>query len=168
MMFMDKNIIPQSEKAMNYRLIVAGIMTLLVCLLVTLLFNTALGFGTNIEKFIVRTLWFSAIIMYAIAVLLDFSTRKKSKYVLDPDSLVVYKNRVFGMSKVMYRYDSMLAVEVNQSGLGSAMSAGSIVIKIAKLDNDIVLQQVLNPEKQAQRIKDAIVKHSPHSAALVV
>ena len=156
-----------AKDGLRLQIIGTGVFILIVCIVVSLLFSFILGANTRIERFILLLMWILLPLCWVGGSLLLWNKWEKSGYFYTKDSLIVRKATLFGRVDEMYRFDSMLSVQVRQGPLDKKGSYGTIVINVPKLGKDIILQYVKDPQDQALKLKNHIGKFDSGSNTLI-
>jgi len=116
------------------------------------------------------------IVMYAlvIACLWGLSTLimvvkwRATEYVVHPEFVHVERPKTLTQTQTtMYRYESMVSVSINQGLYAKEKKYGDIKLKIPKIDNDVVLKDVNDPEKALHDIQIRINARPANVEALV-
>lgn len=162
----DQDKIITSHKGIQTYVISAGVVTLLICLGVTWLVVRAPS-QTGIGTLLLGLTWIGLPIVWLISAWLAYLRDKKKGYFLTDDALIVRGGGLASVHEELYRYDSMLAVSVNQGLVGKSGGYGTISITIPKLDTPVVLRYVMNPEAQAMKLKARISGQGSRRNSLV-
>lgn len=146
-----------NDMGLRVRIATAGVAVLGICLFMTIVFRDVLGLGTNIERYVLLALWVLLPAMWLIGSAMARSKWGKTTYKLTDDSLVVIQGNGFGgKSRQLYRYDSIISVDIEQDAWGTRHGYGDIYLQIPRLDKQIVLRGVMEPEKQTKALKARI------------
>lgn len=147
-------LIERDETALRIRIAQSGLAILALCIVTTVLFQTALGFQTRAERLVLTALWLTLPVTWAIGSAAAWITRNKLQYYLLPKAVMISKAGFVGRHEQMYRYDSILSVGVRKGWYGKQYGYGDIVLTIPKLAHGLVLRDVKNPQAWAQVIKE--------------
>ena len=147
--------IPTSAAAVRMKIIINAVVVVLFGVLVTILFKTALGFGTRIESLVLWLLWICLPILWGIWSWSLLLAQRKTTYKLAQDSIVARRKGLFGITEQYYRYDTVLAVEARQDLLTGGQY-GSIVLKVHRLQLPAKLENIERPDEYARRIKQLV------------
>lgn len=156
-----------AKDGLRVQIIGSGIFILFICIVVSVLFASVLGMNTRIERFVLTLMWISLPLCWVGGSLLLLKKWRKSGYFYTKDSLIVRKATLFGSIDEMYRFDSMLSVQVRQGPIDKKGSYGTVVINIPKLGKDVVLHYVKNPQDQALKLKNHIGKFNSGTSTLI-
>lgn len=162
-MHRSEEIIPTCSDGLDTRIALNAAFTALFGVGVTILFNTALGFGTRVETLILWILWICLPLLWGISTWVIKSAQKKTTYTLASDSLVVRKVGLFGIREQYYRYDFIVAVAVRRAGLFTRADYGTISLHMQRQPASVQLDFVKNPEHYAQQIRRLMTlrSHTP-------
>lgn len=151
----QEEIIPTSAAVVRAKITMNVVGVILFGATVTILFKTALGFGTRIESLILWLLWICLPILWSIWSWSLLTAQRKTTYKLAQDSVVVRKEGFFGATEEYYRYDTILAVEARRD-LILGEDYGSIILKVHRLPLPTTLENIQGPKEYAQRIKQLV------------
>jgi uncharacterized membrane protein YdbT with pleckstrin-like domain len=147
--------------ALNVGIAKAGLWVLVTCALITVLFRTVIGIGSNVESYLLWALWVLLPGMWVIGSMIARDKWRKSSYSLTKDAVVVTKgNMVGGKSRQMYRYDAIIAVDVEQDLWGSRFGFGDVHLEIPRLGRRVILRAVNNPHEQTKQLKARVTQQS--------
>lgn len=146
-----------NDMSLRVGIATTGLAVLGICLLLTVIFRAVLGLGTNIERYVLLALWILLPGMWILGSVMARRRWGKTSYKLTNDALVVIQTSTFGgKSRQLYRYDSIIAVDVEQDAWGSRHGYGDIYLEIPRLHKRVVLKAVMEPEKQTRELKARI------------
>lgn len=132
-----------SNSALKIGILSTALAVLCICIFVTILFMTSLNFGSSVETAALLFLWLSLPLMLAVGSLGAVMRKRNTRYTLTENSLIVRYGNIFGSSKeVMYRYDSILSVESDQSKLGNIYGYGDVRIAVPRLNEPVILRGI--------------------------
>lgn len=158
-------IIPKSEVFVKNTIILNLVATLLLAGSVSLLLIIILPTNSRIQTPLLIIIWSILPLGWIVGSAALVLRERNTKYILGPQTLTIKNGSFFGSStEALYRYDSMLSVESNQSFFGRKYNYGTIHITVPKLEtaNAVQLKAVDNPHEQAKRIKNAVITVSSH------
>lgn len=146
-----------SDIGLRVRVATTGVAVLGICLFMTVVFRGVLGLGTNFERYVLLALWILLPAMWLLGSIMAQNKWRKTTYKLTNDALVITQGSTFGgKSRQLYRYDSIIAVDVEQDAWGSRNGYGDIYLDIPRLGRRVVLRGVMEPEKQTKALKARI------------
>lgn len=105
---------------------------------------------------------------WGLATLIMVIKWRATEYVVHPEFVQVERSKTLTQTQTtMYRYESMVSVSINQGFYAKEKSYGDIKLKIPKIDKDVVLKDVNNPEKTLHDIQIRINARPANVEALV-
>lgn len=153
------------QSAIKKQIVISGVFLLLICIVTTVLFRSLFNYTNRIEQITLLVLWVSMTLIWGLGSILIWYKWQKNKYILTDDSLIVIKSDLTGSTESYYRYDSFLSIEVKQGILNK--KTGTIIINIPKMDQPLILENINNPNKEAERLKRRISKTSKDTKSLI-
>lgn len=163
----DDHHIPISYDGFKSQVILIGLAVVGICLLVTILFKTVVGFGSHFETVLLVLLWIILPMLWLVWSAVYYTKLHKTRYTLTDDSLVIQKSQLLGTVTKHYRYDSILKVEAFQSFLDKNTNHGQVRLSVPRLNNPVILNYVEDPASQAKHIKRHVGRYAAHSKALI-
>lgn len=152
-------------QAIKTKIIVSGMFVVGFCFVISVLFASLFNYSNFVETITIGVLWISFLIMWATASILAWTKASKNKYILTDDSLIVKKYSLTGSSEQLYRYDSFLTIEVKKNMLTG--NTGKIIITIPKIAEPLVLENIKNPNHQAESMKKHISSTTKDTKSLI-
>ena len=155
-MVMEPYVIEQNRTSLINQIVITGLLVFLASIILTLFFSRIGDIAPITHQFLVMTTWIILPLIWAVLSIRELVNWSKASYTLLDDSLHVYKKGFFGSSlEDLYRYDSILSVSNSGRRHGAY---GTITLRIAHHD-DVILQHVAHPAKQAAKIKQLVHKN---------
>lgn len=104
-----------------------------------------------------------------IAILIRSKKWDATHFILGEDALLVTRMRgLMGMTtQDVYLYESILSARVQQTYFGQKYGYGDIELTIPKLDRQIILREVVNPDQQLLILKAQMESKGNRSRELV-
>lgn len=165
---MDTLPITRSPKGLQSIILSSGIFALIVILVCFWLLNTLFSWAPNTESLLkLLTVLFlgGTWIVYSTYLALNWSNLQ---YQIGPDSIIVQKKQgLSGITKTLYRYESIVKVTMRQGHFAKKNNYGDIVMAMPKVEEDIVLKDIDNPLEQLSLIQKKISKHGRDSGHLI-
>ena len=116
-----------------------------------------LKWAPNLERMIVVLSWIVVAITWCVSSWMSWRKWRAERYEVDQDSINVYqKNGKFGQSKAIYRYESIISARMVQGYWGKKYNYGDIYLTIPKLDREIVLRDVENPDQPMAKVQQVV------------
>ena len=159
--------IEASSQGLRIQIIAAGVFLLAVCRLVPRLCWFAFGLDPELGRLVLWCMWISLPLLWAAGSWLAWAKWQKGGYFMTEDALIIRKSTLTGTVDDMYRFDSMISVQVRQGPLGKQSGYGTITISVPKLSKDLVLQHVSNPQNLALELKASVSRKSTGGGSLV-
>lgn len=160
-------VIKSSKIALLIRILIAGLLVILLCFFVSIVFIVVLNLSSNFAGYTLLTLWILLPGIWVIGSLLAYKRSLKSSYVAQNDALKVVKPKFPGTDTEYYRYDSIITISFYQSFFGKKFDYGNIVIHIPKLDKKIILQNVISPAQQTSKLNSIASKKTNSTQSLI-
>lgn len=149
------------------RIIVAGLLVIVLCFFISIVFIVLLNSRSNFVGYTLLLMWILLPGFWVIGSLLAYKRSLKNYYVAQKDNLMVVRSKLGGTGTEYYRYDSMITISFQQSFFGKKYSYGDIIINIPRLDKKIILQNILNPAEQTNRLKNIASKKTNNTQSLI-
>lgn len=147
--------LPKSYGPLRRRLAITGVLTLLLCVVITLFLFFALDIPPFWRAMFVVLVWGGMIVLWALGALIARWVQSRTSYSLTKDSLCVSKYDWLGhKTQHLYRYDTILSIDSHTHAGGSY---GSLTIAMAQ-QRTISLVGLARPDEQARRIKNLVSK----------
>lgn len=137
-----------------------------LCLVISVLFMQFIALGTRVEHYILLALWVLLPLMWAGWALALRAKWDKTSYALTDDAIVLSTKQLGGGGrKQLYRYDAILSVSASSGLWGGRYNYGDIALDIPRLDRQVMLRHVANPEDVAEQIKSHVAHHGTKRAS---
>lgn len=163
--------IKRNPKGMYIQILLSGITALILGLFITWLFEKLLGKTSGGGSLIQVLTWIFLLLMWGgSAARLWFDWNAK-RYQISPDALIVHaKAGKLGKAQTLYRYESFVSIRMTQGFLGERYGYGDVRITIPKLENELVLNDIDNPNEQLSELQKRMNERAGQSgttAALI-
>lgn len=145
--------LPLDKTGLMQQIVLSGILVIVTCVLVTLFFGRVSGIMPTIYRLLIFGVWVALVGTWIVLSYRELSNWSKTSYTLLADSLRIRKKGWIGRSsEQLYRYDSILSVDSTSFKHGQY---GLVEISFTHQEN-IILHNLANPEKQATKIKERV------------
>ena len=152
---MKKYQIPLSKLDLYIKIASIGVLVVIGCILITVLFHTKITFSLGMRTVMLVTMWIVGVGSWLIGSRMMLKTWSKTNYYLTNEAIIVNKKGWFGDSHdQLYRYDTISSVSAHTNVLGEF---GTITIRFMR-DENVVMHAVENPLKQAEKIKQLVAR----------
>lgn len=145
----------RSDKGLYVRIISTAIVVVIVGLiasfLLTKMFSITQWTGITVQILV----WALLIITWGLASLYSWKTWNKKYYEVTDDAVIVYSDGMWktDTEEVIYRYESIISIRLTQSFWGKRYGYGDIRLTIPKIDQEIILSDIKNPQQQLSDIR---------------
>ncbi len=164
----DKELIRRSPYGLYVQIIGLVLFALAVGVLATWLFRTLLGWTEGGGARLIGWTWLLFLIVGVFASLKLWLDWRVKRYEIGPDMLVVHaKGGRFGSSQTVYRYESIISLRMRQSMLGKMFGYGDILLTIPKIDYEIVMNDIEEPDKQIAEIQRHLSSSSDRASSYI-
>lgn len=165
---MSNNQLSRSSVALKYSIISTGIAALLILSGAWLILDVILHWAPRAKGFLVSMSFLVIFFGWAVQSFLSWKNWKNLRYEVDGESIAVYKKKgMFGRTKTVYRYESIISVRMSQGYFGKKHNYGDIYLTIPKLEKEIVLKDIDNPNEPLSHVQKAVSTKSAASQTLV-
>ncbi len=165
---MHKNELSRSSVALKYSIISTGIAALLIISGAWLMLGVLLQSNPRAKGLLLLISVLVIFFGWAAQSLSSWNNWKNLRYEVDGESIAVYKKKgMFGRTKTVYRYESIISVRMSQGYFGKKYNYGDIYLTIPKLDKEVVLKDIDNPDEPLSHVQKAVSTKSAASQALV-
>ena len=152
---MEPYVIQSNKSGLINQIALTGLLVIISSVILTLFFSRIGDIAPTIHKFLTMSTWIILLLIWATLSIYELLNWSKVSYTLLNDSLRIYKKGSWGTSlEDLYRYDSVLSVSSSGRMHGAY---GTITLRLSHHE-DIVLQHVANPAKQAAVIEQLVNK----------
>ncbi len=149
----QKIIISKSSNGLKPKFLAGALILFCLCILITFLFKSILGFGTRIEAIMIYLVWLCSPLFWTLWVATEYRTFKNSKYYLTSDSLIISKRNWRSQTKKYFRFDTIKSVTVSTNNFLNNSSNGTIILTFLDSPKVLTLRQIKNPDKYVKDIK---------------
>lgn len=165
---MDTTTAEKSFDRVKTLIISIGLASLVIIALSTWLIYKLFHWTRVNEWKLIAAAALATVIVWAAQSWLLYSTWKAGSYDIGAEFVTVKSSQgIFKIKTTSYRYESMISVSMNQGFMGKAGAFSEIHIKIPKLDKEVVLRDLRNPELVMQTIQGQLNKRSANTHTLV-
>jgi uncharacterized membrane protein YdbT with pleckstrin-like domain len=164
---MNTNTISTNPRGIQARIVIAWLLVLTMCGVISLALAVIMQNLPQSRNVLLLVVWTTLPLLWLIGSIKAYKGYKKGRYELKDDSLVVYKGGIFGTSSKLYRYDSIVSVEVQQSYFGKKHNYGTLYITIPRLETVLRLRDIDHPHAQAEKLKAVSAKRTQTQSMVV-
>lgn len=153
---MQPILLKRSDTGLKMIIISTGIAALVlafICTVITLIVvqsNTA-------TMLLLLIVWIGLAVAWLGQAVYLWVTWRTEAYQLNEKSIIVQKKRgILGSEQSIYRYESILSVNLRQSYLGKKYHYGDITIEMPKAPEPVVLRHVDHPSEQLKELQGRV------------
>lgn len=158
----------KSPKKLEFIFLSTGIGTVILMVFSILSINMLLNWAPRLEQVLslvaalgLPLLW----ILQSIGLYLSWNAQTIT---ISEDAIKVSKKRGWmGQSNTVYRYESIVSAELQQTHFGQKYGYGDIILTIPKLENDVVLGNIDLPTKSMDYIQKRIAGLRQNTQSLI-
>lgn len=164
----QKTLLKRSSKGLKVQIISLGVAALLLALLATWLLSVVFSItpfqGTTL-KIITWVVFIGGWAITATRMWMDWNVKR---YEIAQDAFIVHaKAGRWGTSQTIYRYESIISLRMTQGFLGKRYGYGDVHIKIPKLDDEVVMNDIDHPLEQLNEVQRRIGERQTNPATLI-
>lgn len=150
---MKPHSITLNKTSLVNQIIITGLLVIITSIILTMFFERIGDIVPTIHRLAVALTWIVLPLVWAGLSLYELKNWSKVSYTLHENSLHINKKGPFySSSEDLYRYDSIQSVS---SAIRMNGDYGTVILRLSNHD-DVVLQHVAYPAKQAAKIKQAV------------
>lgn len=164
----DVELIRRSPRGLQIQIALTALISIVVGLLGSWLISILFGWTSGGGSLASLIMWIVLGFCWAISTFKLWFDWQIKRYEISPEALIVHaKIGQFGSSQSMYRYESIIAVQMTQGILGKRFGYGDIHLTIPKLDREVILNDIENPITQIAVIQKRLGERRGGSAMIV-
>jgi uncharacterized membrane protein YdbT with pleckstrin-like domain len=160
--------IKKSSKAIQFSILGSLLVVVVLCLFAMLILAIFLSWAPNVEQFMTTIAWVVLLSGWLFASTMQLINWKAKSYEVDAESIRLTKSAgLFKSTKVVYRYESIISVRMDQGFWGKKFGYGNIYFSIPKLDKEEVLKGIENPSLQLEELQKRLHKRGADTQVLI-
>jgi hypothetical protein len=164
----DTQHIQRSSQGLVAQVLTTGVLALLILIFGTLFFSAVFGWTPTEGKLSILLLWIFIVGGWSIAALKLWFSWRAQFYEIGTESLIVHvKAGMWGTAQTIYRYESFISIRMVQGYWGKRFGFGDVYITIPKMENDVVLRDVVDPAGQLSGIQARMAERASASSSLI-
>ena len=151
---MDAELLHRSRAGLETKVISAGIAALVLGLIAMIAFSLMFSWTQYQGWFLIAGSWLILFFGWGYTAIRSKIRWDRVRYEITPESIIIYeKAGKLGGSKTVYRYESIISVRMTQDYLGKRYGFGDVHIVIPKLDKELILKDIEQPDKQLNSLQ---------------
>lgn len=165
---MEQRELPKSQKALHVEITLIAIATTLTAILSGLIIGAFFKFmigsfnGSRILTFLI------VLGIGGIAAMIYYAKWQAQTYILRHEGIVVSNGLGnFSRKQKLFLYESIISVSFNQNYFGKKYGYGNLHITIPKLDQKLILKDVVEPDEQLPLLQQHIQNKAGTNNVLV-
>lgn len=164
----QKTLLKRSSKGLQVQVLTLGIMALVLSLLATWLLGVLFSVTPFQGTLLKIAVWIVLVGGWAITSIKMWTDWSVKRYEIAQDAFIVHaKAGRWGRSQTIYRYESIISLRMTQGFLGKRYGYGDVHIKIPKLDDDVVMNDIDHPLEQLAEVQRRIGERQTNPATLI-
>lgn len=165
---MDRTLIRRSEAGLKSQLFTTGAIALVLAIIGTVLLRLFFKNTPNGGWLLVFITWILFIIAWGMQAFKAWSGWKAIRYEIGEEALVIHAGAgMFGSVQNLYRYESIISIRMVQGYWGKKFGFGDIYLTIPKIDNEVILRDIENPQQQILDLQTSIAKRGGGTQSLI-
>jgi uncharacterized membrane protein YdbT with pleckstrin-like domain len=158
----------KSSKAIQFSILGSLLVVVVLCLLAMTILAIFLSWAPNVERFMILVTWVVLLAGWLFSSIVQLINWQARAYEVDAESIRLTKSiGLFKSTKVVYRYESIISVRMDQGFWGKRFGYGNIYFAIPKLEKEEVLRGIENPIVQLEELQARLHKRGADTQALI-
>lgn len=159
---MNEKSIQLTKVPLELRVAATGLLVIATCAVVTFFFARFVQRAPQLQVLLISLLWIAVPLLWLGGSAYALKSWPKRSYKLSDTALIATKKELFGArTEELYRYETILSIKTKRNFLGN-----SLILTLAQLP-PVIIRDVVDPDKEARRIKSIIAAGQPKVQAFV-
>lgn len=151
---MNAKLLRRSRAGLESKIISTGIIALVLGIVATIVISLMFSWTKNQGWFFIAGTWLMLFFGWGYTAIRSKIRWDKVRYEITPESIIIYeKAGKLGGSKTIYRYESIISVRMTQDYFGKRYGFGDVHIVIPKLDKELILKDIEQPDSQLRSLQ---------------
>ena len=151
---MEVKLLHRSRAGLESKIISAGVVALILGIAATIVISVMFSWTKYQGWFLIAGSWLILFFGWGYTAIRSKIRWDRVRYEITPESIIIYeKAGKLGGSKTVYRYESIISVRMTQDYLGKRYGFGDVHIVIPKLDKELILKDIEQPDKQLNSLQ---------------
>lgn len=160
--------IKRSPQGLRATIVSTGVVALVLAVLCSWLIGILLNSAPSIELLFKVLIWLGFLVVWAGQSAYLWHQWDKMRYDIGPEAITINnKTGLFGQTSTIYRYESIISAKMTQGYLGKKYGYGNVYLRIPKLEYDVVLKDIDNPEALLAKVQERVNKKGTQSHSLI-